>query len=157
MEDYKEIPGYPNYGISPTGEVKNLVTGKVLKQQIGDRYLHVVLYHNKIPKTIRIHTLMGMTFLDHMPDITQKVVVDHIDKNIHNNDLNNLQLISQRENISKGKLRSKLPTGVYNYNYKNIKKYTASIYINNKATYLGMFDTVEEASQAYQQKLKEMQ
>jgi hypothetical protein len=103
---------------------------------------------------IRLHQLMAVTFLNHKAS-GHKIEVDHIDNNKLNNHIDNLTLISHRENISKAKsLKSKLPTGVC-FN-KALKKYQSYININKIRYHLGYFLTIEEASNAYQQKLKSL-
>ena len=102
-------------------------------------------------KTARVQQLVASVFLGYKFQ-GHKLVVDHIDSNKLNNNLNNLRLISNRENLSKERtIKSGLPTGVSFY--KPNKKYRATIVINNKQNYLGYFKTPEEASEAYQNKL----
>lgn len=104
-------------------------------------------------KTIKLHQLVAAAFL-HYKFQGIKLVVDHVDSNKQNNHLDNLRVISHRENVSKEKLiKSGLPTGVY-YN-KLAKKYQSYIQINKKRIHLGYFNTIEDASNAYQNKLKE--
>ena len=81
--------------------------------------------------------------------------MDHIDSDKLNNNVNNLRLVTNRENVSKERtFKSGLPTGVYFH--KRNKKYESQIRINGKKKYLGSFNTIEEASNAYQNKLKEI-
>lgn len=103
------------------------------------------------PKTVYVHQLVAAAFLEYKFQ-GNNLVVDHIDSNPLNNNLKNLRVISNRENNSKERtIKSGLPTGVSLC--KNINKYTAEIHINNKSFFLGRYKTVEEASQAYQNKL----
>lgn len=82
-------------------------------------------------------------------------VVDHIDSNRLNNSIENLQVVSKRYNSSREKsLKSGLPTGVVWH--KRDKKYMSYIKINGKTTFIGYFKTIEEASAAYQNKVKEL-
>ena len=103
-------------------------------------------------KTIRIHQLVASAFLGYKFE-GHKLVVDHIDSNKLNNHIDNLRIITQRENVSKEKaIKSGLPVGVCFC--KRTKKYLSSITINKKQIHLGYFSTPEEASNAYQNKLK---
>jgi hypothetical protein len=103
-------------------------------------------------KTVGVHQLVASAFLNYEFN-GYKSVVDHIDSNPLNNNLSNLRIITQRENSSKERtIKSGLPVGVY-WHKKN-KKYQSGIYINGKNFNLGYFNTIEEASYAYQQKLK---
>lgn len=103
------------------------------------------------PKHLKIHQLIAMTFLNHKPN-KFNLVVDHIDSNKLNNHVDNLRIITHRENTSKERTKkSGLPVGVYFLKKNN--KYYSKIYINKKSIHLGYFKTIEEASQAYQNKL----
>jgi hypothetical protein len=106
-------------------------------------------------KNIFVHQLVAAAFLDYKFGNFPNEVVDHIDSNKINNYINNLRVITQRENCSKEKtIKSGLPVGVCFF--KRDKNYRACININNKKIHLGYFNTPEEASQAYQNKLKEL-
>ena len=105
-------------------------------------------------KTILLHQLVASAFLEYKFN-GHNLVIDHIDSNKLNNKINNLRLISQRENLSKERsIKSGLPTGV-SYHIR-INKYISYININNKLKHLGYFNTIEEASNAYKNKLKEI-
>ena len=106
------------------------------------------------PKTIQIQQLVAASFLGYNFN-GHKLVVDHKDDNKLNNHIDNLQIITQRENNSKERtLKSGLPVGVCFR--KDINKYRSQIYLNGKIKYLGCYNTSEEASNAYQNKLKEI-
>lgn len=105
-------------------------------------------------KTVQVHQLVAAAFLGYKFN-RFKLVVDHKDSNPLNNNLSNLRVISHRINISKEKsIKSGLPVGV-SYR-KSSKKYRSQIRINGKQIYLGSFDTPEEASNAYQNKLNQI-
>lgn len=168
MELWKPIEGYENiYEISNYGRVKSLqrivkkgiydikLKEKILVQFINsNKYLHVTLSKNGICKNVKIHLLVASSFLNHKPDGTHKIVIDHIDNNKLNNHLDNLQLISNRENCSKEKRGFSKFTGVGFA--KREKKWRAYISVNNKFIHLGYFNTEIEASNAYQNKLIEL-
>lgn len=143
MEDYKQIPGYENYAISRRGEVKNLKTEKILNPFIVNSYLLVSLYDNGKRTKMHIHKIMAITYLNHVPN-GSKIVVDHINEDKLDNRIENLQIITQRENISRS-IQKELPIGVRCVG----NKYTSYIRIGNKRPKLGTFDTPEEAHQAY--------
>jgi hypothetical protein len=103
-------------------------------------------------KKLYVHQLMAIAFLGHTT-CKFKIVVDHIDSNKQNNHIDNLRLLTNRENSSREVVgRGGLPCGVS----KNGNKYQAKIRIGNTRPCLGRFNTPEEASQAYQAKLKSL-
>jgi hypothetical protein len=166
-EIWKDVIDYEgHYKVSNLGRVKSLPREikkngfyiskeKILKTNANNGgYLYVNLFKDKTGKSFYIHRLVAIFFLNHKPDGTQKIVVDHIDSNKLNNKVENLQLISQRENISKTKRGSSKYTGV---SWSKLdKKWRSSILINKKRIHLGLFNTEEEAHNAYQNKLKQI-
>ena len=157
-EVWKTMPGYDKYMISDRGEVKSLKFNKerLLKQASGNsRYLRVVLWKEGKQKSFRVHVLVVMAFLGHVP-CGMRLIVDHIDGNKMNNNLSNLQLITQRENASKDR-RGGSSKYVGVYWSKHSKKWAAQISINGKSKRIGHFTNELEAHNAYQNKLKEIQ
>ena len=166
MEIWKEIKGYEGmYEVSSFGRVKGLnrkvihSSGKVLikkektlKPNISTGgYLRVSLSKKGKVKYKKIHQLVAIAFLRHNP-CGMKLVVDHINTIKTDNRLDNLQVITQRENSSKDKKGSSKYTGV-RYVKAN-KKWRSQIIINGKYNHLGYFTKEEEASEAYQTALK---
>lgn len=151
----KDIVGYEeNYQIDKDGNVfsKKYKIGKALSYSISNTgYKQVNLYKNGKGKCFFIHSLMAITYLNHKPK-GMYVVVDHIDGNKLNNSITNLRVITGRENTTRAKVR-KYFRGVK----RNGKRFAAQIEWQGKRYHLGTFDTPEEASEAYQKKLTELQ
>jgi hypothetical protein len=102
----------------------------------------------------QIHRLVAMAFLGY--DENTDSVIDHIDNNSLNNHVDNLQITTTRYNSSKDrKNKSSKYTGVCWY--KPSKKWMSQIYINGKVKNLGYYISEEEAYQAYQNALNEIQ
>ena len=72
-----------------------------------------------------------------------ELMLDHINTNTDDNRLINLRLVTRQEN---GFNR---PTTKGYYWLKCARKYKACIVVNGKQIYLGLYDTAEEARQAY--------
>jgi hypothetical protein len=92
-----------------------------------------------------------MAFLGHIPDGTNKMVPDHKNDIKTDNRLENLQLITFRQNIEKhffNKSTTSQYTGV-SWN-KRANKWEGCIYIDGKNRHLGRFKTEYEAHYAYQ-------
>ena len=119
----------------------------------GDGYKHVSLSKNGYCKTTKIHKLVAMEFLNHKPNGGVKIVIDHINNIKIDNRLENLQLISNRENLTKDRnFGTSSYIGVSRVCSRN--KWRSDIYINGKPIYLGLFNNEIDASNAYQNELK---
>jgi hypothetical protein len=167
-EIYKSIIGYEGkYEVSNLGNVKSLerrviihngtrlVKEKILKKGINTvGYEIVSLSINNKVKTHQIHQLVAEAFLKHSRCGYEKVV-NHINFNKLDNRVENLEIVTQRENTNRKhtKSSSKL-TGVSWH--KRRKKWIATISINGKNKHLGYFKSEIEASETYQKKLKEI-
>ena len=158
-EIFKDIPSYEGcYQVSNLGRVKSLqrkgvAFDKYLKPGLGsDGYKMVVLSKDKKIRGFKVHQLVAMAFLSH-ERCGHKVVVDHINNIKTDNRLNNLQLITNRENSSKDRTGySSKYVGVHLDKRNN--RFIATIYNGEKQVHIGTFDTELEASEAYQKQLK---
>ena len=156
-EVWKEVPNYSNYMVSDKGRVKSLNfsrTGqeRILKQNIVRYYLAIDLYKEGKRKTFYIHKLVAIAFLSHVP-CGHNLVVDHMDGNKLNNNLDNLQVVTNRDNLSR-KGGSSQYVGV-SWSKQN-KKWRAMIRVNSNIMHLGYFEDEVSASNAYKNKLKEI-
>ena len=148
MENWKEIPTFENeYMVSDLGNVKSIRFNKekILKQGIQTQGYCIVDLKGK---TYRVHSLVIWAFKGIEP--TGKVsdfVIDHIDNNKSNNVLSNLNVISHRDNITKGTN----PSGARLD--KRTGKWLSKIKKNGKVIYLGTFNKKEGAEKRYQEEL----
>lgn len=166
-EIWKAIPGYEYmYEVSNLGNVKSLsrenYSGKGMKMskerirsltKDSKGYLQLSLCKEGKLKTFKVHKLVVMAFMGHIPNGKMDFVVDHINNVKTDNRLENLQIITNRENISKDvKNKTSKYTGVYWCN--TYQKWKAQIQINKKLNSLGSFKSEYDAHLAYQNKLK---
>jgi len=174
-EIWKDIPGFEgSYQASNLGNVRSLkrtvlskdgkikpIKGGLLKTYIDLRgYLTVTFSVNNKQLKRRNHQLVAMAFLGHKPEAKSRIVIDHIDGGKFNNRVENLQIITHRQNTSKGGLCTKaelksVGVGRSKNKYKN--KFRAGIHPTGQgAINLGNFETEELASDAYQIALKKI-
>lgn len=157
MEIWKIIKEFKNYEVSNFGNVKSRyfykgTNERILKPSKNTKgYLFVVLYLNKKSKVKQIHQLVAENFLNHKPN-GMGFVVNHKDFNKENNQIENLEIVTCRENTNRKHIKSSSEyVGVF-WSKKN-NKWCAQIKINNKSKHLGLFENEIEASNAYQNKL----
>jgi hypothetical protein len=167
-EIFKDIPGYEGlYQVSNLGNVKSIpreqrctngyriTKEKILKQSIdGGGYFNISIYKDGIAKTIKVHQLVAIAFLNHMP-CGHKLVIDHINDDKLDNRVENLQIVTQRFNCKKtqSKYSSKYKGVSW---YKPTQKWVSNIRIRGKLFNLGYFKCELAAHLAYQNKLKEI-
>jgi hypothetical protein len=159
MEEFRDIKGYEGlYQISNLGRVKSLKFNKekvLIATSKNNRYLKVGLFKNSEKKTKTVHQLVVIAFLNHIP-CGPKLVVNHINFNTHDNRVENLEIVTSRENGNKKHLPSTSQyTGVQWRN--DCKKWRARIHVNGKDKSLGCFTNELEASEAYQKELRKIE
>lgn len=97
MERYMLIIDHENYAISNKGNVKNVISGKILKPNKNKKgYLQVQLSKNNKKITTRIHRLVGMMFI---PNPDNKPYINHKNGDKTDNDVGNLEWSTHTENI----------------------------------------------------------
>ena len=153
MENWKNIDGDNRYQVSSFGRVKSYVYLKerVLKAYKNRKgYLTVDIYRNKQRYSIQVHQLVAIAFLNHKP-CGMDIIVDHIDGNILNNHLSNLQLTTNGENVRKQRKRPNATSKYVGVSFcKLSNKWKAQIQINKKKKHIGLYKSQLEAINAYQ-------
>jgi hypothetical protein len=160
QEIWKDIPDYEGfYQVSTLGRIKSLGNNmskkeKILKNFISGTYYMIDLNKKGLSKSFLVHQLVAIAFLNHIP-CKHKLVVNHINFNRLDNRVENLEIITQRQNANQKHLKSSSKyTGVSWH--KKDKKWQSMIMINGKLKYLGSFICETKASFTYETELKKL-
>ncbi len=157
------IPNFPHYMWNPdTLEVKSLqrivndngglrkIKEKILKPSLSPSgYYRYNLFKDGKSTYLRRSQISWLTKYGHLPN--KNLCIDHIDENKLNDNINNLQLLTAKDNVHKSFVnRNKhKPTGVSKIKYKNNIYYMARKMVGGKNIYLGLFTSYDEANKAY--------
>lgn len=131
------IKGFENYLIFRDGGVYSMLTGRFISPKLNQKYPVIRLMKDSKVHYKKIHRLLCEAY---KPNPENYPVVDHIDRNKHNNDLSNLRWTS----ISKNN-RNKPCKGYW----LDKGKYRAAYSLNGKLNHLGAYKTPEQARIAY--------
>ena len=90
-----EINGFPDYIIYPNGLVWSKKSNKFIKHRLNATGYHRVVLYNPTGKNHFIHKLVAEHYISN-PD--NKSQADHIDRDVHNNDVSNIRWATPSEN-----------------------------------------------------------
>jgi hypothetical protein len=145
QEEFRPIKNYEGlYEISNFGRVKNLISGKILKNTLNKTtgYYVVKLSKNDKLKMKLIHVLIAQAFL---PNPANKQKVDHIDRDTKNNNIDNLRWVTSSQNRMNSSKSSVNTSGFSGVSFcKRYKIWRARIMIDGKE-HSKTFNTIEEA------------
>ena len=97
QEIWKESSEYRNYEVSNFGNIRHKGSRKNRKLQKTYRgYLCVLINHNGKNKNILVHRVVAKEFVDNPYNYT---IVNHKDGNKSNNHADNLEWVTQSENV----------------------------------------------------------
>lgn len=156
-EIWKKIPEYPEYQVSNYGRVMSYMhssDGRLLKPGIAAKgYLTVGLTNGK-RKSFYVHSLVANAFLGHKSD-GHKIVVSHVNRDKLDNRLENIRVVTNRENTSNNRKGTSSEYVGVGWS-KSCNKWQANIYVNGNRESLGYFTDEYEAHLAYEKRLKEI-
>lgn len=97
MENWRVAVDYPDYEVSDKGRIRVKETGTIIKLHTNNYgYNTVILYNNGEGKSKSVHRIVASTFLRSPIEGEQ---VNHKDGNKQNNDVENLEWVTQAENL----------------------------------------------------------
>jgi hypothetical protein len=139
--------------------IKERILSQFLVGKKNNNYFAVQLCVNGRCKTFKVHILMAVSFfydqyLELVISSNEKYIVDHRNENRFDNILSNLQIITNRENITKA-IMHKNPNRLMGVK-QNRDKFQSQIFANGQQNYLGTFGTELEAHEAYLKALTEI-
>lgn len=159
----KYIKGFENlYQVSETGIIKALERKvkmpkggiKIIKEhypklsETKKGYLKVMLTNSQGKrKGFFVHRLVIETYM-----YASNMQVNHKDKNKQNNNINNLEYITNRKNVIHAIDKTKTSSKYIGVTKKG-NKWQCQKMIKGKRTYLGIFDTQEKARDKYLEQL----
>jgi len=103
-EEWRAVPGYEGlYEVSDQGRVKSLKRPyvpqtRILSGPIPDQYQDIALSNCGKQRHVSLHVLIMEVFVGPCPE---DMIVDHINHKKHDNRLENLQFITQFENVNR--------------------------------------------------------
>lgn len=147
QEIWKDIPDYEGiYQVSNLGNIKSIkrivnsisggriVNERILRQKLrSDGYLDVELSKNNVQKSIYVHRLVAIAFIDNPNNYD---VVNHKDENKSNNCVNNLEWCNHKYNTNYGTAIKRRNQKIY----KKVKKYDKNM------NFICEYNSLKEAS-----------
>ena len=94
MEEWEIVPGYENYEVSNLGSVRGEHNECVKPHFTNGGYTMVKLSKNNKAKRFSIHRLVALAFI---PNPEDKPTVDHINRDIYDNRVQNLRWATNSE------------------------------------------------------------
>ena len=99
------IPEFPNYRVTPQGEVFNRNGVKLKPETQNNGYLRVSLSNGKVKhKRFLVHRLVAQVFI---PNPNKFPQVNHLDQNKQNNDASNLEWCTPLDNLKHSRVIEK--------------------------------------------------
>jgi len=142
MDNFEPLKGYEEkYSINRNGEIFSNSHKKIMKPQSDTcGYLRVNLTKNSIQKKVSLHKLLALQFI---PNPNNYPIIDHIDRNKHNNSLDNLRWTTI--SINSRNWNRPNNSGFPNIFINSCGYFRVAIYLNKKYVFSKTYKTLDEA------------
>jgi len=155
-EIWKDIPNYEGlYQASNLGRIKSLERfnykghhnlERILKQtKCKNGYYYVALCKDKKVKSIPVHRLIAITFLDNSNNLP---CINHIDGNKSNNKISNLEFCTYSHNNKEAYKLGLKPSLKLRQNYYSIKKSKKVNQYDKEHNFIKQWDSINEIVRA---------
>lgn len=140
-KEWRTIRGFSLYEVSNYGEVRKVKDKKIISQREDrDGYKHVGIYNDYgVRKDLRVHRLVAIEFIDNPYN---KPVVNHLNENVRDNHVSNLQWATYKENSNHGTLKERQKKArkdnINTINYRVVR-------ISMDGNIIGIYDSVNHA------------
>jgi len=158
VEEFKKIDGFERYSVSNFGNIRNDLTGRIMKLKINSEgyYKLNLRTSEKKPKsqTKTVHRLVALAFI---PNPDNKPFIDHVDNNQLNNHTSNLRWATPAENSYNMKISKNNTSGYKGVRFNSRdKKWVAKIRHKGKSIHIGSYEFKEDSIKARVLKAEEL-
>lgn len=127
-EEYREIPGYNEYGVTKSGVIKSFKRDLILNQYLLNGYLIVDTFRGSKTETLPVHRAVALAWVDN-PEPEKFNVVNHKDGKVLNNWYENLEWTDHSGNnyhaVNTGLRRDNIRCKVRDYFTKQIHEFSS--------------------------------
>lgn len=143
-----EIPLTKGYAAIVDAEDADLAQRRwcALVQKTGNVYAKRAMGFKAKHKTLLLHRVISERMLNRI--LSKDEQIDHVDGNTLNNTRENLRVANHTQNMRNSKKRKNNTSGYKGVNYFD-GRWRAQIQVDKQRITIGMYDTPEEAYQAY--------
>ena len=155
MEVWKKIEGFETYSVSTMGNVRNDITGRVLRpvcNRKSGNYRMVVLHSNGKQHMFLVHRLVALAFI---PNPNNLPTVNHKDENPSNNSVDNLEWMSRKDNNNYGTRNQRLSESKKGKSFSEEHKKKMSESLKGRTFSEETKNKMSEARKLYWEKKKE--
>ena len=135
LDNFKHIPNYSNYMISKDGKIYSKSIKRLCRCTILPSGYHKIKLKSdsNTYKDLYIHVIVAITYLNYIPS-TNQYVINHIDSNKSNNTLENLEIVTQKQNM------------IHSIKMNNHKLFRKSVYYIDNDGKIIEYESAKDAS-----------